>query len=583
MRIPFKAQLPAILCALTLPFCALLIRPCAEMGINDDWSYIKTAQVLAQTGHIVYNGWAAAMLGWQLYLGALFVKLFGFSFTTVRLSTLVVAMATAYLLQRTFVRAGIHQWNATLATMTFILSPLFLPLTFSFMTDISGVFCTVLCLYMCLRALQAGSLPSTIAWIGLAALLNAIGGTARQSAWLGVLVMVPCTLWLLRRRPRVLLIGGISCVLGIGIVVASMHWFDQQPYTIPEKLIPDGFNLRSLIGISAKALFSSEELLLLLIPVTLIFAGALRKVNRRMIIISSTGAPALGILALGLLRHSLPSHKLWPFLGSYLCIGDYLSIYGLVNDHSVMGLRPVVIPYGIRLLLTLAMFIGLVSVLSVFFGKPRTSSSSSNGDSISWRDLCVILAPFSIAYIVLIASKSTSGFYDRYLLPLMMFSLLVLVRYYQDWISPKLPVMTVVLIGIVGLFSVAGTHDVFAMYRGYLAAIEEIRSSGVPATAIDGGWEYDGWVQIEQANYLNDSRIRIPQGAYVASPATVLPTGCGGIFLELDPQIKPLYGLSYDPGLCAGQSKFPPVIYHTWLPPRSTSIYIVKFPALSGQ
>ena len=71
--------------------------------------------------------------------------------------------------------------------------------------------------------------------------------------------------------------------------------------------------------------------------------------------------------------------------------------------------------------------------------------------------------------------------------------------------------------------------------------------------------------------------------SYVALPVTVLAAGCDGIFLERDPAIKPLYGLSYDPGLCAGPAKFPPVIYHTWLAPRATSIYIFKFPILSGK
>jgi hypothetical protein len=36
------------------------------MGFADDFSYIKTALVYAQTGHFVYNGWATAMFGWQI-------------------------------------------------------------------------------------------------------------------------------------------------------------------------------------------------------------------------------------------------------------------------------------------------------------------------------------------------------------------------------------------------------------------------------------------------------------------------------------------------------------------------------------
>lgn len=60
------------------------------MSLNDDWSYIWSARLLAETGHIQYNGWATAMLGWQLYLGALFIKIFGFSFSIVRIANGIV-------------------------------------------------------------------------------------------------------------------------------------------------------------------------------------------------------------------------------------------------------------------------------------------------------------------------------------------------------------------------------------------------------------------------------------------------------------------------------------------------------------
>jgi hypothetical protein len=118
MRTKLKNYLPALACAPLPILCDLLIRPHAEIG-DDDWSYIKTAQVLAQTGHIAYNGWATAMLGWQLCFGAFFVKLFGFSFTAVRFSTAIEAVATAFLPQRTCLRAGLNSWNAALATMDF--------------------------------------------------------------------------------------------------------------------------------------------------------------------------------------------------------------------------------------------------------------------------------------------------------------------------------------------------------------------------------------------------------------------------------------------------------------------------------
>jgi hypothetical protein len=55
------------------------------MGCVDAWSYIKTAQIFVSTGHFVYNNWSTATLGWQVPLGALGIKLLGFSFTAARL------------------------------------------------------------------------------------------------------------------------------------------------------------------------------------------------------------------------------------------------------------------------------------------------------------------------------------------------------------------------------------------------------------------------------------------------------------------------------------------------------------------
>lgn len=60
-----------LLCAGVFAVCFWIAWPVAEMGFVDDWSYTKSAQVFAQTGHFAYNGGATAMLGWQVAWGAL--------------------------------------------------------------------------------------------------------------------------------------------------------------------------------------------------------------------------------------------------------------------------------------------------------------------------------------------------------------------------------------------------------------------------------------------------------------------------------------------------------------------------------
>jgi 4-amino-4-deoxy-L-arabinose transferase-like glycosyltransferase len=216
-----KLRIPAFFCALAVPFCLLLSHPFADMGMIDDAPYILVVKRLAETGHVVYNGWETAIFGWQFYLGAAFVKLFGYSFTTVRLSTVLLAMVIAFLLQRIMVRAGISERNACAGTLALVVSPLFLMISVTFMSDLPGLFAIVICLYGCLRALQATSERAAIFWMAFAVASNVICGSSRQIAWLGVLVMAPCTLWLLRKYRAVLVAGGAFTVAGWAALIMA--------------------------------------------------------------------------------------------------------------------------------------------------------------------------------------------------------------------------------------------------------------------------------------------------------------------------------------------------------------------------
>jgi len=92
----FLAIRNGLACATLFTACFWISWPVAQMGFIDDWSFIKTAQVFARTAHLVYNGWSGPMLGWQVLWGALFIRLFGFSFMAVKLSILPIAIASVF-------------------------------------------------------------------------------------------------------------------------------------------------------------------------------------------------------------------------------------------------------------------------------------------------------------------------------------------------------------------------------------------------------------------------------------------------------------------------------------------------------
>lgn len=568
-RTTLNEYLPALACAAVPLLCYLAVRPYANIGIIDDWIYFKDAWKVAQTGHIAYSGPETPMLGWQLYLGALFIRLFGFSFTAVRFATVIEAMATAFVLERICERACLNRWNAILATTAFVLSPLNLPWVYTFMSDISGVLCIVVCIYMCLRAVEARSDTSAIAWIALAALVNGVGGTARQIAWLGVLVMVPSTLWLLRKRRRVLRAGCVAWIAGLAIVAVASHWFAQQPYCVPQP-IPDRIDAGLIRNFGRAVLGGAGALALFAIPLLAAFGGSLRLWKRFAVAVAA-------LLAIAPI-HWLKIDK-WPANVAHSVLTA--SALHMLNVDAAQAIHFVPAQNGIRALLTGAAVFGVLClIVSCFEGAPERDNPKKDAREISWREIGTIFGPFSAAYIALLAVQQ--AIFDRYLLPLLPIVALVLTRLYQERVQSRLPLASVFLIVLFGAFSVTATHDKFSAYRGYASAIDELRSNGTPASAILGPWEFAGWTELEQGGYINDGRIRIPKGAYLPQPQRVLPASCTyGFFgaLEAVPHIHPTVAISPNPRDCGAPSAKPLVTYRTWIAPHVHTVYAVQLPA----
>jgi hypothetical protein len=565
-----RLRLPAVFCALAVLFCELISHPYTTMGISDDGPYILVAKNLAATGHIHYNGWSAAMLCWQLYLGAGLIKLFGFSFTTVRMSTLLVSLAGAFLLQRTLVRCGISERNAVIGTLALVLSPLYLLLSVTFMSDIHCLFAIILCLYACLRALQASTDRAALSWLCCAVAANAVIGTSRQLAWLGVLVMVPSTLWLLRARRRVLFGGIAATVGGILFILGCMLWLKHQPYTLAEHLL--GSKGR-MVYVVHQFLRFFLDLPFLLIPIVALFLVTMRKSSPRVIAIVG------GLLGAFFFLACYPNPVRANFR-SFLDppLGDWVTIFG-----GYGGGQPIFLDLGVRIVLTVASLgglFGLIALLVRSYGKPTVEQAHPGA---SWKELGMLLAPFTIAYMLLLVSRAISVaqlfdtvILDRYALGLLVVALICLVRYYQERVHPQLPFASVFLVGLMAVYGVAVTHNTFSYYRARVAIAGELRAAGIPDTAVDNGWEYNMLVELQHAPYINDPEIENPPGAYVASPLP--PAGhCPTFWYDRTPHIQAVYGISLDPSECFGPAPFAPGHYSRWLASQPGTLYVVKY------
>ena len=567
-----RFRLPAIFCAFALLVCELISRPYAEMGISDDAPYILMARTLAFTGHIAYTGWATAMLGWQLYLGAAFIKLFGFSYTSVRMSTLLVSLAIAVLLQRIFVRAGITERNAVLATLAISLSPLNLLLSVTYMSDIFGLFATIICLYGCLRALQATAANACISWLFFAAATNAFFGTARQIAWLGILVMLPCTLWLLRAQRRVLVAGSAATLAGALFIFGCMQWFKHQPYSVPEKIFAPTFPIFGTFFSLACFILAIPFLLL---PIVAIFLPALR--NCRTKILAAFAVLLAGYLFLAI----YPSHLrgYFPLEPTMSGGGNWIGVHGTHEGHHLNGPAPLFLSVPVQAIITIVCFAGLFAIVISLRSRSarRSSTPSQPANQLSWYQLTLLLVPYVAAYILLLIPRAGTGWiYDRYTLEVGVVAIIFLVRYYQEKFRPQVSRVGIALIIVMAITGVTITHNHFALYRARVVLAKELIAAGIPETSVDNGFEYNFAVEVRTTGHINESKVVFPANAAIPEPP-LPPTTCKMFWHIMTPHITPLYGISFDPNACYGPAPFPPAQYSRWLAHSPGTLYVIRY------
>jgi hypothetical protein len=565
---------PALLCALLLGFCTLAAYPFVEMGQCDDFSYIRSAKTLAETGHIVYYGWASAMLGWQLALGALFIKIFGFSFTAAYASVLLVALATAFLLQRIFVLLGLRESNATFATLTLVLSPLFIALSFSFMSDIPGMFAIVVCLYLCLRAVESPLPSRTAGWLIAASISSALLGTVRQTSWIGLFVMVPSAWWLVRKRRPAVTALAVIWFLCIGFVFESLYWFHKQMYSSVESFSEVRTDQGHLLNAAILAISVVLDAALFLAPILIAFIYPFFKRNKRLVYLALAG------VIISCSYHLIRPDSYW--IGVILAPalnfpGNYVTSRGNLALPDI-GVRPVVLQPTVRFVITVVCYFAALAFSIVVITRNRYVSPPPlrvQHSPLSLRQIVILLVPFSLAYCAFLSFRIFSGvMFDRYLLPLFMVLAAAAMRFYQDRVNPRLPRISYAVLFLFAAYAIAATHDEFAANRARLAATQQFEAAGLPRTAFYAGFPYDGWTQIDARGYVDSDGIQTPTGVIHFSSARSNYRPCGYFHAKYFSAIKPQYLLSYDNFSCGEpQNKFAPVTYRLWLPPFSGTIY----------
>jgi hypothetical protein len=164
-----------------------------DFPLNDDWAYAIGVKNLLGQGTFALCDWAAATQLAHLLGGALFAKLFGFSFTILKTYTLTVSAGALFIFVKILEEFEIAPFDRNLAALVVALNPLFLVLANSFMTDMTYFFWMTASSYFYIRHLKTGRQAGLMA----AGLCAAAACLTRQ---LGMTLPLAYTLILARER-----------------------------------------------------------------------------------------------------------------------------------------------------------------------------------------------------------------------------------------------------------------------------------------------------------------------------------------------------------------------------------------------
>lgn len=493
----------------------VVANPLGEFPLEDDWSYSLAVRNMMELHSFHPLGWTSMSLFGQTIWGALFSLPFGFSFFTVRVSTIVAGALGLAACSTLLQQLGCDRRKTMFATLVLGFNPIYFVLSSTFMTDVGfAATCLFSTLFFCryLLTQRVGCMLAAILFGLWATSIRQPGLFLPIAMFLTVLVVSPRNL-----RALLLTAAGVAATWGflkglnawmIAHNVLPDVYLDQV--SLFGKLIPE-----SGLSVSALTRIVSQDFWY--------FRGALEFVGWSLFPLLAWRLPSL---VRDFARR--PRGKLVLIAAALYCavwfanqvIGHRLLPFNTWTTIHPAGLGPVWLPDAnatgydlpslpapfwifVTFLGTLG---GVIVVLDVALSvieivaayRARTRGPQTHVRVFLLLTVFVYLPPF-IAF----------GHFDRYLLPLLAPLLLLVmternesraattgtVRSTQpartSWNRPVRAVAWFAL-ALTASFAVAGTHDYLNWSRARWMLVDTLFAHGVPANRVDGGYEFNG-------------------------------------------------------------------------------------------
>ncbi len=483
---------PVVLCCAVLLICLIVAHPFADSAFNDDWSYSHVALRLAQTGHFQYNGWGSPTIVFQSLWGALFIRLFGFSFNVLRLASLPFSLgfvALTYLLSRL---VGLRRELSLVSAISLAVAPLFLPLAASFMTEPYSCFLSLLCVYAAICSAESEGQRPAVYFLLLLTTAGILGGSNRQTVWAAPVTLIPYLCWVRRRDRRFLLIGA-ACYAAVFAAMAFVVANFSQKYSPLELSRRKLLLLAYSNGVAAYHLLLSLGMvcILLSLPALLCFSSQWKRIPIRRL---------LPLLLLALFLFDYLRSGLGTGWGTVPFSGNLLTLRGLLGRWvDGLGYRPVLFGHWVSDCLTY--FLLLAITLATYLTLTRCNIRAL----MTLRPSSAILCLFILSYLpFLVPGALLRLSFDRYVLPVLPVVLILILLPVQA-MSLRVPFAVWACLAVFAAYAVVTTHDYYAGLQARAEAAKQAELLGIPADHISAGFERDGWLQLQKTGHIKTS------------------------------------------------------------------------------
>lgn len=437
------------------------LSPKGEFALNDDWVHTDTIKHWAETGEFRLMPFAGPTFYVPILYGTALVKTFSFSFTLLRISTLILTLILISIFYLFLNKLSNKPTLSFFATLILWSNPIFYNLSFTFMTDIPALLSLCISMYLYYIGFETGK-NKYLFWGTIFGLLSAF---TRQT---GILIILAALIYSLKNLQTYKLKHLITS-FGLPLALAGTIYTWLNIY----QLLPQNTGSHAIEGIGRLLghtkwwlWYTPMYLGLFTLPLTLgwfIKHPTEWRRKKFWIIFFIIGGLTIAI------------RQIWHLQFPY--IDNIISLYGLGPMRGVLeGNLLILIPSWAWGIITMFCALGFTLLTTLLLHRRH------NSEPIGFIYL------FGLLYLIPILIFES---FDRYLLPLVLVLIIALV---QNLKHVKFSYFSsLILILILIFFSLSQTKFYLAWNQARWNLAEEALTQSSDTTKIDGGYEWDGW------------------------------------------------------------------------------------------